>query len=231
MSEAHGSPTGGEHGPAPMPPPAAPRGRPPEEARVPQRGDWSARPELSPVPPDPPAFPDFPLLRTERCYDSPWCALRRDIIELPGGLEQEYHVYEISNAACVVPVLPDGSIVLIGQHRHPHGRTHWEIPAGRIGHGESPEETIHRELREETGYQAGRLIALPGFYPTNGISAHYAHVFAAIDCLQVGAPQLEGSEQLIVQTFRADEVRTLLQAGRIQDGFAAIALLYWLSFG
>ncbi len=195
---------------------------------MPQRGAWSDRAD---VPPDPAPFPDFPLLRSERCYDSPWCALRRDVIELPGGHEQEYHVFEISNAACVVPVSAAGTIILIGQHRHPHGRTHWEIPAGRIGAGEDPADTVHRELSEETGFAAERLIPLPGFYPTNGISAHYAHAFAALGCRRIGPPRLEGSEQLVVAEFTTDEVRALLEAGRIQDAFAALPLLYWLTFG
>ena len=208
----------------PTPPPSAPTDRS-VDPRVPQRGAWA---DLPGVPAEPAPFEDFRVLRSERCYDSPWCGLRRDILALPGGSEQEYHVFEISNAACVVPVLPDGSIVLIGQHRHPHGRTHWEIPAGRIAAGESPADTAVRELREEAGYRAGRIVELPGFYPTNGISAHYAHAFAALDCARVGEPDLESSEQVLVAAFTRGEVQRLLTAGRIQDAFAALSLFYWL---
>jgi len=213
-----------QHRRPPAPPPAAPPGRP-NDPLVPQHGAWA---ELDDVPSEPEPFDDLPLLRSERVYDSPWCALRRDVLELPGGTEQEYHVFEISNAACVVPVLPDGRIVLIGQHRHPHGRTHWEIPAGRIADGEAPQDCARRELAEETGYRAGRLIELPGFYPTNGISAHYAHAFCALDCERVGTTQLDLSEQLVVRVFEHDEVERLVTAGRIQDGFAVIGLLHYL---
>ncbi|MCP3917922.1 MAG: NUDIX hydrolase [bacterium] len=181
-----------------------------------------------PANPDP--FPPFGVHESRRIYDSPWCGLRRDVVVLPSGALQEYHVFEVSDAVSVVPVLPDGSIVMIGQYRYPHGKTHWELPAGRINEGEKPADGAARELEEETGYRAGRLEPLPGFYPTNGISAHYAHQFRAVDCELVGAPQPDDSEQLIVRVFRPDEVRALLASGRVEDGFTAIGLMYHLLF-
>jgi len=179
-------------------------------------------------PTNPPAFDPFGLHESERIYDSSWCGLRRDTVILPNGRHQEYHVFEVGDAAVVVPVLPDGSIVLLGQYRYPHGKTHWEVPAGRIGPGETPAGAIGRELLEETGYEAGKLMPLPGFYPTNGISAHYAHAFYALDCERVAAPKPEDSEQIVVQVHTQDEVRQLLRAGMIQDGFTALSLLYYL---
>ena len=181
-----------------------------------------------PVPEDPPPFPPFRVERSERVYDSPWCGLRRDEVELPNGDLQEYHVFEVSDAVAVLPVLADGSIVLVGQYRYPHGRTHWEAPAGRIDEGEDPRAAAARELLEETGFRSGRFVPLPGFYPTNGISAHYAHVFAALDCERVAEPTPGSAEQLVVRVFRESEARALLAAGRLADGFTALALMYYL---
>ncbi|MFT5050029.1 MAG: 8-oxo-dGTP pyrophosphatase MutT (NUDIX family) [Chlamydiales bacterium] len=180
------------------------------------------------LPANPAPFDPFGVHDSERVYDSAWCGLRRDTVILPNGRHQEYHVFEVSDAAVVVPVLPDGSIVLLGQYRYPHGKTHWEVPAGRIGEGETPAGAIERELLEETGYSAGQLHPLPGFYPTNGISAHYAHAFYALDCARVTAPQPEDSEQIMVKVHTRAEVRALLRAGLIQDGFSALSLLYYL---
>jgi 8-oxo-dGTP pyrophosphatase MutT (NUDIX family) len=175
---------------------------------------------------DPPPLPPFPVRRSERLYDSPWCALRRDWVELGSGELQEYHVFEISPAVAVVPVLPDGSIVLVWQYRHPHGRTHWEIPAGRIGEHEAPLEAAQRELLEETGYASDRLERLAGFYPTNGISAHYAHLFVARECRALGTPRHDASELMSVHVMSASEVRERLLDGRFEDGFTALALHY-----
>ena len=180
------------------------------------------------VPDEPRPFAAFPVLSSQRIYQSRWCGLRRDVLELPDGREQEYHVVEIPDAAVVVPVLHDGSIVLIGQYRYPHGKTHWEVPAGRMVSGEPPEEAALREVREETGYRPRTLVPLPGFYAANGITAHYAHAFAALDCEKVGAQALDPCEQILVRTFTRDEVERLLDAGRIQDGFTAISLMYYL---
>lgn len=180
------------------------------------------------TPADPPAFDPFQVLSSERIYDSPWCGLRRDEVLLPNGDSQEYHVLEIADAVAVVPVLPDGSIVLVGQYRYTHGHTHWELPAGRIDAGEQPADAARRELLEETGHRAGSLEPLPGFYPTNGISAHFAHLFCATDCVSVAEPELEDSEQIIVRVFQREEIEALLDAGRIADGFAALGLLYYL---
>jgi ADP-ribose pyrophosphatase len=179
----------------------------------------------APPPDDPEPFPPFELLGSERIYDSPWCGLRRDLLRLDDGSAQEYHVFEIADAVCVVPFTGEDRLVMVGQYRHPHGRTHWELPAGRIGPDELPEEAARRELREETGHACGRLLPLPGFYPTNGISAHYAHLFLALDCSQAGAPNPDRSERLSVATFSLEEALALLDAGRLQDGFTALGLL------
>jgi ADP-ribose pyrophosphatase len=179
------------------------------------------------VPGDPPPFAPFGVVRSEHVYYSNWCALRRDMVLLGDGREQEYHVFEIPDAVVVVPVLRDGSIVLLGQYRYPHGKTHWEVAAGRIGPGETPEQAALRELREESGCSAGKLVALPGFYPTNGISPHYVHAFAALDCVEEHELELDHSEQIMTRRFTRDEVHALLRAGKLADAFTALALLYY----
>jgi ADP-ribose pyrophosphatase len=183
----------------------------------------SASDELEPRP-----FPPFEVAESQRIYDSPWCGLRRDLLRLDDGRLQEYHVFEVSDASVVVPVLDDGSIVMIGQHRHPHGKTHWEVPAGRIAAGESPARAAERELLEETGHAAREIRALPGFYPTNGISAHFAHAFVALGCRRVAEPEPDASERIVVRTFTRAQAEALLDRGRLQDGFTALALLYYL---
>jgi ADP-ribose pyrophosphatase len=179
-------------------------------------------------PRNPEPFPPFPTEKREQIYDSPWCGLRRDEVRLPNGKLQEYHVFEISNAVAVLPVTLDGSIVMVGQYRYPHGKTHWEIPAGRIDEGEEPLQAARRELLEETGHSAASFVPLPGFYPTNGISAHYAHAFIALDCEPTAELDLDDSEQLIVHTFSRQEAEALLDAGLLADAFSALPLLYYL---
>lgn len=201
---------------ADAPPPSTPGGgaTPPSDA-------WDP-------PAEPPPFPPFPRLASRRLYDSQWCALRRDIVRLPDGATQEYHVFEVPDAVCVVPVRADGRVVLIGQYRYPHGGTHWEVPAGRITTGESPEAAARRELLEETGHRPARLEPLPGFFPLNGISDHYVHLFLASGCEEVAAPTPDPAEQLVVTCFTPRELAYLFDSGRLRDGFTALAVAHYL---
>ncbi len=206
-----------------------------EGGRAPERGDDtkdSAGPagrgagDVIGVPGPPAPFEPFPLDSTERIYDSPWVGLRRDMLRLDNGELQEHHVVEVGDAVSIVPFRTDGRLVMVGQHRHTHGHTHWEVPAGRIDAGEAPIECAARELREETGYEAGRLVPLPGYYTCNGISNHWIHPFAALDCELRHEQQLDPSERMIVETFAPDEVEAMLRAGTLHDGLSLIALFY-----
>jgi len=183
---------------------------------------------VSAVPDDPTPFPPFGVRKREHVYESPWCSLRRDEVILPNGQDQEYHVFEIGPAAVVVPVLPGGDIVLIGQYRYPHGKTSWELPAGRLNEGEDPLAGAQRELLEETGYRSDECEPLMGFYPIPGISAHYGHAIVARNCAWVREPEHEAAEQIVVRRFTQDEVEALLDGGRLEDAFTALPLLTYL---
>ncbi len=182
-------------------------------------------------PVDPPPFAPFERTGTESVYDSPWCSLRRDVLSLPDGSRRDYHVFGVAPAAVIVPVLADGSLVMLWQYRYPHGETHWEVPAGRIDPGERPEQAAARELTEETGYRARELTRLCGFYPINGISDHYAHVFVAHGCERVCAPEHDPSEQISVHVLEREAVRARLLAGEVVDGFSALALHHYFARG
>jgi 8-oxo-dGTP pyrophosphatase MutT (NUDIX family) len=224
-------------GSGPEPAPTAPRrdgerdhDRATEIAQLLGDGDWS---RAEPAPQrreadDPPPFPPFERTGSRQLYRSPWCGLRQDFLRLPDGREQDYHVFEVSNAVAVVPVLADGRMRLIWQYRYPHGRSHWEVPAGRIHGGEPPAEAAQRELREEAGCVCARLVRLPGFFPTNGISDHYAHAYLALGCVPVGEPQLDPAERLSLRDFPVAEVRRRLWRGDFADGFTALSLFYAL---
>jgi ADP-ribose diphosphatase len=176
----------------------------------------------------PDAFEPYVVDSSERIYDSYWCGLRRDQLRLENGKLQEYHVFEIADAVAVVPITTDGELLMLAHYRHPAGMTGWETPAGRIADGEYPADAARRELREETGYVAGRIVQLPGFHPTGGISAHYAHAFVALDCALEGEQKLDACERLRLHKVPLAEAEALLDSGSIADAFTALPLAYFL---
>jgi 8-oxo-dGTP pyrophosphatase MutT (NUDIX family) len=178
------------------------------------------------VPQSLPQFEPFRVRSTKRVYDSAWCALDRDEIELPTGELGEYHIFRIPDAVAIVPVTRAGELIMVWQHRHPHGKTHWEIPAGRTEPNEPYVDAAARELEEETGYRAERLVPLASFYPVNGISDHMAHIYLALDCVLVSELNLDAAERLVVQTRDLEVVRESLAAGEFEDGFTALSLFY-----
>ena len=97
------------------------------------------------------------FLTTERIYEGKIINLRRDMVRLPNGKEASREVVEHPGAVAIVPVLPDGRILLVRQFRHPVGQILLEIPAGKLDAGEDPDVCAVRELEEETGYRAGKI--------------------------------------------------------------------------
>jgi ADP-ribose pyrophosphatase len=122
-----------------------------------------ALPTLTPLPPASPL--PWTVLRRETIYEDAWRALRRDALRLHTGIESSYVYLETAEAVFVVPQMDDGRVVLLRQYRHPLRAWVWEVPAGALEQGESPEAAARRELAEEIGGQAAVWRAL-GTFPT-----------------------------------------------------------------
>ena len=175
------------------------------------------------------AWPPYSLLSRHQIYDCPWGGLRRDMVKLDNGAAQELHVVEITDSIAVVPEMADGRIAMLWQFRHAHGKTHWEIPAGRIDPGEEPAEAALRELHEEAGCKTTNLAPMGGFYPTNGISKHYTHFFTTHNCVLKDKPQPDAAERIQIVLRDREVVRRELEAGAYEDGFTALALFYYFA--
>ena len=130
----------------------------------------------------------------------------------------------------VLPLLNAREVVMIKNHRFSVDATLWELCAGTLEHGEEPLRCAHRELAEETGYQAQTMRPLCRFYPAPGISDELMHAFVATD-LERHAPRLEPSERIETELVELPELEAMIADGRIVDGKTIAVLLYWLRFG
>ena len=161
-------------------------------------------------------------------YDSPWVSLHLVDVEVPGGARFEHHVIRRHlPAAGTVVHDPDRGVLLLWRHRFITDSWGWEVPAGRVEEGESVEEGAAREVLEETGWRAGPLRRLVGYFPTNGSSDARFELFTAAGAVHVGEPS-DPSEADRIEWVPVDRVRELVRSGEIQDGLSLTALLWWL---
>ena len=158
-------------------------------------------------------------------YRGPVFNLYEDDVELPNGRVVRRSRVEHRPTIGVVPYIGDGQIVLIRQHRHAVGASLIEIPAGTMDKGnESPEECVQRELAEEAGFRAGRLVKLFGGYLVPGYADEFMHFYLAFDLIEAPLPPDE-DEFIETMTCPLSDALRMIRDGRIVDSKTALALL------
>lgn len=163
-------------------------------------------------------------------YASEWVELALTDVEIPGGERFDHHVVRVPCQASGVVVVDEGrGLLLLWRHRFITDTWGWEIPAGRIDPGETPEAAAHREVLEETGWRPGELRRLVRYQPTNGLSDQVFHLFVADGATHVGDPTDPGEAER-VEWVPLEEVRRLARTGAIVDGLSLTAVLYALLF-
>jgi len=146
-----------------------------------------------------------------------------DRVRLPNGREMDMELVHHRGAAAVVPVLEDGTVLLVRQYRYATGGWLLEIPAGKLDSGESPETCAIRETEEETGYRPGTLQALGWIWTTPGFADEKIWLFLATG-LSLTAQVLGDDEVLSVERMPLQEAVERAARGEIHDGKSALAL-------
>lgn len=141
----------------------------------------------------------------------------RDMIHHPGS-------------AVILPVFPDGRILMIRQYRLAARAAIWELPAGTLDKGETPLRAARRELAEETGFQSARWRKLAAFYPSPGLLAERMHLYLAQE-IHPGTAHPEGDERISVHSFSLTALLHMVRAGKIIDAKSLVGLLYWSRWG
>src|SRR5947209_11302147 len=96
-------------------------------------------------------------IRTTTAFAGKLVTVRRDEVRLPAGQTTTREIVVHAETVAVLPVLPDGRLVLVRQYRKAAERILLEMPAGGIDGDETPEEAVRREMIEETGYRVGTV--------------------------------------------------------------------------
>lgn len=164
-------------------------------------------------------------VRSTLVYEGPVFTLYEDTIELPEGRSLRRSRIEHRPTIGVVPVIGDGEILLIRQYRHAVGASLIEIPAGTMDKGDqTPEDCVQRELAEETGYRAGRLVKLFGGYLVPGYADEFMHFYLAFDLVRAPLPPDE-DEEIETMACPMRDALSMIRDGRIVDSKTALALL------
>ncbi len=169
-------------------------------------------------------------------YESEWVTLALTDVEIPDcgpghpAKRFEHHVIRMPSPATGVVVHdPAKGVLLLWRHRFITDTWGWEVPAGKVDPGESPEVAAAREAREETGWKAGSLTHLCSYAPASGVGDHRYELYYANVATYVGEPT-DPSEAERIEWVSIERLRTEIAEGRVDNGLSLTALLWCFAF-
>jgi 8-oxo-dGTP pyrophosphatase MutT (NUDIX family) len=167
----------------------------------------------------------FELIRSELLLQGRTFKIRRDYLKTPDGKETKFEIVEHSGSVVIVPVDSDGNVLFVRQYRHAAGMDMLELPAGTRDSVDEPyEECAAREIREETGMEAGTLTKIGDFYLAPGYSTEFMGVFLATD-LKHNPLDPDADEFLSVEKISVKKVFEIAVRGDMPDAKSLAALL------
>jgi ADP-ribose pyrophosphatase len=155
--------------------------------------------------------------------------VQREAVFEPSGVKATRDIIVHPGSVVVLPVLPDGRVVLIRQYRHSVREYLWELVAGRRDGDESFVEGAHRELREETGYTARKMQLLLDVFPSPGFLRENMAIFLATG-LKKGQANPEPDEKITQKIVTLREAERWIRSGKIRDGKTVAGILYYAKF-
>ena len=169
------------------------------------------------------------ILKSEIIYEGNTFGVRRDEIIEPTGVHAVRDVVTHPGSVVVLPVLPDGRIVMVRQYRYATKQYLWELVAGRMERGEDPKKGAQRELLEETGYRARKFSVFLDLFPTPGFLEERMYLLLA-QGLTAGVAEPEEDEKLVVAAYTRRQLEQMMRAGKLRDAKSIAGLLFYFSF-
>ena len=168
---------------------------------------------------------DTERLNHERGYHGKVFDIDRDQVKMSNGRTVVVDVVRHSKSVVLIPVPEPGHVVLIRQYRYAINAFLWELPAGSVDEGETPEHAARRECHEEIGKVPGTIVRLAALYPTPGYCDEEM-VFFRLSSLEepTEAAELDEDEDIETKTFELREAREMVRRGEITDMKTVVGL-------
>ncbi len=170
--------------------------------------------------------PETEVIRHVEVYHGKVVDLVVDRVKLPSGSEVIREVVKHPGGVCAVPVLDDGRLLMIRQFRYPLQRYILEFPAGKLDSGQSPLDTVKRELEEETGCRAASMEYQFSFNTSVGFCDEVIHLFVA-QGLTVAEQRLEEGEHITLERHSVAECLQMIETGKLADAKTILGILWY----
>jgi ADP-ribose pyrophosphatase len=165
------------------------------------------------------------MISREEIYDGYVLHVVKDTVSLSNGKSAVREICLHVGAVCVIPILPDGRVIMERQFRYAHGRVMLEIPAGKLNtKDEPPLEAAKRELAEETGAIAEKYTYLGSIAPSPALLDEVIHIYMA-EGIRFGESHLDEGEFLEPVYYTLDQLFDMVMRGEITDAKTQIAIL------
>lgn len=170
------------------------------------------------------------MVSSENVYDGRLLHVKKDKIILPNGHESTREYITHFGASAILPILPNGKILMERQFRYPSHRIFLEIPAGKLDSAdEDPKDCAIRELKEETGAVAESIEYLGCVHPTIAYSTEAIYCYVAKD-IRFEKQDLDEDEFVELVEYSLEELLTLLKEDKIQDSKTAYSIMKYALF-
>lgn len=166
----------------------------------------------------------FELVRSEPLFQGRAFKIRRDHMKTPDGRETKFDIVEHGGSVILIPIDRDGNLLFVRQYRHAAGRDLLELPAGTRDGDEPYEECAAREIREETGMEAGTLKKVGEFFLAPGYSTEFMEVYLASD-LRHNPLEADADEFLSLEKIPLERAIAMAEEGKMPDAKSLAALL------
>ena len=160
----------------------------------------------------------------EEKYKGVIVRVRLDRVQLCDGKTTRREVVEHPGGVCILPVDEEGFCTMVRQFRYPFGKMLLEAPAGKLEYGENPLDCAVRELSEETGLSAGRMLPMGSMCTSPGFSTERLYLFLALD-LSRGESHPDEGEFLNVEKIPLRRLVEMVMSDEIEDGKTIAAVL------